>query len=1097
MLHLERGVEMKKKVVTGIMLTLLLIGMLTFAFDVQPAKASGTIYIRRDGSVDPSSAPISREGDIYTFTDDIYDYSIVIEKDNIVVDGAGHIILGLGYGKGIDLSHRSNVKIKTMLISGFTYGIFLYGSSRNIIQGTHIANNQIGILLESSSRNTLAGNGVITNSDCGIMLYNNSSNNTLTGNIIANEYLGYWGIYIFGSHRNFLSGNNVTTNNGQGILLSESSNNTLTGNNISGNSVGIDLQYSSHNLIYHNNFVNDPLQVSTFDSWNVWDNGYPSGGNYWRDYYGYDVYRGPYQNITGSDGIGDTPYIIDESNQDNYPLMEPWTLVPSTRYPWPMFHHNLRHTGYTESPAPRTNQIQWTYTTGSEVRSSPAVADGIVFIGSNDSNVYALDQYSGALVWSFTTGGWVQSSPAIADGKVYVGSFDGKVYCLDASTGAPIWNYTTSGIVFSSPAVSGGNVYLGSLDHKVYCLDSSTGAPIWNYITEDWITSSPAVVDGKVYVGSLDHKVYCLDAFTGAHIWSYATGDDVDSSPAIFDGKVYVGSDDSKVYCLDSFTGARIWSYTTGSKVHSSPAVGDGRVYIGSDDNKVYCLDAFTGAHIWNCTTGGEVQSSPAIADGKVYVGSFDGKVYCLDAFTGDSIWSYTTGSKVHSSPAVADGMIFIGSGDHAVYAFGNVIRVPEDFPTVQDAIDAAPSEATISIATGVYHEYVIVNKPLTILGREGSTPKYEGGGSGTAFTLSSNASGTTLSGIIITNYAQAIFIDGASNCKIYNNIMTANVNSGIAEGNNANNNLIYSNVFQENPGVAINLTQYSTSTTIYNNTIILNNIGLNLNSSGNTIYWNIFIDNTIQVQVKASLSNTWDNGYPDGGNYWSGYTGVDLKCGSGQDLPGSDGIGDTQYTIDVPNNIIDRYPLMKPFSPHDLGIVSVIPSRTVVAQGFTLRIDLKILNYGIYNELFTVTVYAKTTSIATQTNTLTRRNSTTITFTWNTAGVVKGNYTISAEADLVLGEVDTADNTYIDGRIFIAKVGDLGSAGGFFKCDGSVDGFDLALFIQCYNDLAPQNAMYLGDLGSAGGFFACDEKVDGFDLALFIQCYNELGPDP
>ena len=218
--------------------------------------------------------------------------------------------------------------------------------------------------------------------------------------------------------------------------------------------------------------------------------------------------------------------------------------------PWPMFRHDLRHTGYSTSKAPNTNQTLWTY----------------------------------------TTGGWVTSSPAVADGRVYVGSDDRKVYCLNASTGALKWNYTTDGEVWSSPAIICGKVYVGSYDHKVYCLNASTGAYIWSYATNRPVVSSPAVVCGKVYVGSPDSKVYCLNASTGAYIWSYTTGNFVWSSPAIADGKVYVGSGDKNIYCLDASTGNLIWSYATGSSLFSSPAVADGRVYISSGDYKVYAF---------------------------------------------------------------------------------------------------------------------------------------------------------------------------------------------------------------------------------------------------------------------------------------------------------------------------------------------------------------------------------------------------------------------------------------------------------------------------------------------------------------------------
>ena len=147
--------------------------------------------------------------------------------------------------------------------------------------------------------------------------------------------------------------------------------------------------------------------------------------------------------------------------------------VPSVRATnppdeWPMFRHDLNHTGYSTSAAPNTNQSAWSYTTGDIIFSSPAVAGGMVYVGSYDGKVYCLDASTGAFVWSYTTGSVVSSSPAVAGGMVYVDSFDGKVYCLDAVTGAFVWSYTTGDNVDSSPAVAGGMVYVGSYDRKVY-----------------------------------------------------------------------------------------------------------------------------------------------------------------------------------------------------------------------------------------------------------------------------------------------------------------------------------------------------------------------------------------------------------------------------------------------------------------------------------------------------------------------------------------------------------------------------------------------------------------------------------------------------
>jgi len=157
-----------------------------------------------------------------------------------------------------------------------------------------------------------------------------SSNNTIINNNILNQM----GIRLDDSNGNAIINNSIS-NTWHAISFYSSSNNTITNNYVNNNRYGIWSYDSSDNKIYHNNFVENIQQAydSSIEcpeyplSINIWDDGYPSGGNYWSDYTGLDVYSGLYQNATGSDGIGDTPYIIDENNQDIYPLMKPWRAV--------------------------------------------------------------------------------------------------------------------------------------------------------------------------------------------------------------------------------------------------------------------------------------------------------------------------------------------------------------------------------------------------------------------------------------------------------------------------------------------------------------------------------------------------------------------------------------------------------------------------------------------------------------------------------------------------------------------------------------------------------------------------------------------------
>jgi len=335
---------------SSLMLMLLFVSMLAIASDIKVVRATGTIYIRADGSVDPADAPIITYDNVtYTLTGNVTSSGdgIVIERDNIVLDGDGYTVNGSNTfkSKGVDLSSRDNVTIKNTHITAFNDGIWLNYSSDNIFSGNNITNNGHGVKLYESSNNTINGNS-ITHNNLGIWLYY-SFNNTVSGNNITNNERGFmldyssnntvngnsitanndYGVMLWYSFDNRVSRNSIT-NNGHGVELIYSSNNMVSGNSIANNGDGLVLAYSLDNMIYHNNFIDNSQQTNivTAGYGNVWDNGYPSGGNYWSNYTGADLYRGASQNETGSDGIGDTPYVIDGNNKDNYPLMKP--------YPW-------------------------------------------------------------------------------------------------------------------------------------------------------------------------------------------------------------------------------------------------------------------------------------------------------------------------------------------------------------------------------------------------------------------------------------------------------------------------------------------------------------------------------------------------------------------------------------------------------------------------------------------------------------------------------------------------------------------------------------------------------------------------------------------
>lgn len=224
-----------RKLVTGAMLLLLAVSMLALAIGIRPARADGTIYINADGSITPQTAPISTFDNItYTFTGNV-DQSIVVQRNNTVIDGAGYAVEGLHAGTGIYLESISNVTVENASITGFYTGIWFVSSSDSTLSGNNVTGNYEGIVLDSSSDNTLRANNAAGNPARGIAL-SSSSNNTLEGNnVTGNSGLGGAGIHLQSSSNNTLS-DNVATENYYGIVLSSSSGNVLFQNAI-GNSV--------------------------------------------------------------------------------------------------------------------------------------------------------------------------------------------------------------------------------------------------------------------------------------------------------------------------------------------------------------------------------------------------------------------------------------------------------------------------------------------------------------------------------------------------------------------------------------------------------------------------------------------------------------------------------------------------------------------------------------------------------------------------------------------------------------------------------------------------------------------------------------------
>jgi eukaryotic-like serine/threonine-protein kinase len=382
-------------------------------------------------------------------------------------------------------------------------------------------------------------------------------------------------------------------------------------------------------------------------------------------------------------------------------IVQPPRTINSNSMPgdWSMFQHDLSHSGTAgTSDAVPQGTLKWVFKTDGAVITSPAVSDGTVYIGSEDSKLYALNAETGDKIWDYLATSWIESSAAVSKGTVYFGSNDGFLYAVKAADGKFLWDFKTIYPIRSAPAVAGNTVFFGADDYNLYAINANTGRRIWSADTKAPVTSSPVVANGIVYAGSADGMTYAFNTATGQRRLRFDTFFGVFGSPVIDGTTVHVITSNGRVYVFDGMArtwlqeheikplwvqirlmlpwlvppppaqSGYLWSIDTRAPCFSSPSLAGNVLYTGLE-SKVTAIDLTTHKILWSFKTGGIVRSTPAIVNNTVFAGSDDGKLYALDAGTGKKLWEYATGGPIISSPAVVDGVVYFGSSDGSIYA--------------------------------------------------------------------------------------------------------------------------------------------------------------------------------------------------------------------------------------------------------------------------------------------------------------------------------------------------------------------------------------------------------------------------------------------
>ncbi|WP_317164370.1 MULTISPECIES: PQQ-binding-like beta-propeller repeat protein [unclassified Sphingobacterium] len=303
--------------------------------------------------------------------------------------------------------------------------------------------------------------------------------------------------------------------------------------------------------------------------------------------------------------------------------------------------------GHSVYPKETTHELplKWKVQTKGKVFSSPVVQDGILYVGSCDSSLYAIEAAQGNVLWQYRTGGEIRSAVAVGAGLVYVLATDGHLYALDAKSGLLRWKYQTEGeqvydawdYYLSAPVLDRGFVYFGSGDGHVYALHAHDGSLHWRYKTGGIVHASPVVADGAIFIGSFDGFFYCLER-DGSLRWkfdtlgeSYFPKGEVQFHAVVSEGRVYFGARDFNLYALNTKDGTGHWVYHQQGSWISVPNVYKDRLVVTmSDSFSALVVDKATGKVLAEPAVPLNVFASPSLSGDFAYFGAIDGVLYRL-----------------------------------------------------------------------------------------------------------------------------------------------------------------------------------------------------------------------------------------------------------------------------------------------------------------------------------------------------------------------------------------------------------------------------------------------------------------------------------
>lgn len=360
--------------------------------------------------------------------------------------------------------------------------------------------------------------------------------------------------------------------------------------------------------------------------------------------------------------------------------------VPEIQSDWPLFRGDAEMRGLTAEAILPPLALAWSYeppvAEGKRrppIEATPVVADGRVFVGSQDGNFYALDLETGASAWIFKADGPIIAPAAVVGDRVCFGDTHGIVYALATADGKEIWRFETEGKIEGGVNVlveegQGTRVFVGSHDYFLYCLDAGSGEELWRQETGNYVVSTPSLVRSADRVdltfGGCDGLLHVLPANGEGERREIEIGAYVANTSAVRDGICYVAHNGGEIVAIEIASGETVWKTKTGIEYTASPAADESRLFVAGPDKRLVAYDRTTGEEVWAFLSRRALSSSPLVSAGVVWQGGMDGRLYAVDKESGGELWNFELGTQIKASPAASRGTLVVCGEDGVVYAF-------------------------------------------------------------------------------------------------------------------------------------------------------------------------------------------------------------------------------------------------------------------------------------------------------------------------------------------------------------------------------------------------------------------------------------------